>query len=326
VRDLGVEGVAGAQGEGRAQPLFNAARDEVNRVASNSERSFATVRYIHHLPAGELGGRCSGLAYREAGAGPPILLVHDLGVDSRVWSEQVKELAARHRIVAIDQRGAGKSPRPVQPFDPAEDLQCAATRLGLERPVLIGVGAGGEHALRVAAVGRVTLRGLVLVAPTLSWALRRMAPQDWLQDADVALDSILSYINSSDIGTAIEERDLATLAQLTADGSGALTAGHPSRDLLYDMALSNMENLLDCSAFELPGQPYEISQLERMVTPTLVIANTDPRAERWLTLLAAYLPNCTVRSAMNAASLVNLEAPRLFSEMLMPFMEEVAGC
>lgn len=306
-------------------PLSATAGDNLKPTASHSERSFAMVRYMEQLPDGEPGAGCNGLAYREAGAGSAVLLVHDLGVDSRVWTEQVGELATRHRLVAIDQRGEGKSPRPVGPFDPAEDLECAVMRLGLERPVLIGVGDGGEHAMRVAVLGRVPVRGLVLVAPTLSSALQRIAPQDWAQDADVALEWILKKQESSGISAAIERRDFMTLARLNADQSGALTAGHRSRDLLYDMVLSNMEYVLDDSECELPGQPHEISQLQQMVTPTLIIANTNPRAERWVALLAAHLPNCTVRSAMTTASLVNLEVPYLFNRLVMSFLEEVDG-
>jgi pimeloyl-ACP methyl ester carboxylesterase len=238
-----------------------------------------------------------------------------------VWGEQVSEFAAGHRVVAVDLRGQGQSPPPVGEFNPVADLECVATRLGLAHPVVMGVGDGAKYALQLAAAARITVAGLVLAAPEISWALERVAPDVWPDDAAEVLEPILSEMDSSGVSAALERRDFTELARFNADEGGGLTPGHPSRELLYDMALTNMGYLFDHSTLAALGEQYDADALQRLLTPTLVITNTRPRMARWGRLLARYLPNCTVRSMPTTAALVNLEAPRCFSEIVMPFLD-----
>ncbi|MER5308716.1 alpha/beta hydrolase [Streptomyces sp. NPDC002773] len=54
------------------------------------------------------------LAYRVRGSeeAPPVVLVHGRGENSTTWSRVAKELAADHRVYAVDLRGHGLSDRP----------------------------------------------------------------------------------------------------------------------------------------------------------------------------------------------------------------------
>ncbi len=52
------------------------------------------------------------LWYDETGAGPPVVLLHEGVVDSRIWEPVVPLLAERHRVIRYDQRGFGRSPMP----------------------------------------------------------------------------------------------------------------------------------------------------------------------------------------------------------------------
>src|SRR6476620_4450626 len=58
------------------------------------------------------------LAYEVAGAGPPIVLLHGLTVDMRMWDDQFAPFAAQHRVVRYDLRGFGQSdpPREGEPY------------------------------------------------------------------------------------------------------------------------------------------------------------------------------------------------------------------
>jgi pimeloyl-ACP methyl ester carboxylesterase len=55
--------------------------------------------------------RASGLeiAYRRAGTGPPLVLVHGAAEDSRIWRAQLTGLADELTVIAWDQPGAGAS-------------------------------------------------------------------------------------------------------------------------------------------------------------------------------------------------------------------------
>ena len=51
------------------------------------------------------------IAYRDAGAGPAIVMLHNGGTSSSIWRHQVDALADRHRVVAVDLPGFGASSR-----------------------------------------------------------------------------------------------------------------------------------------------------------------------------------------------------------------------
>jgi pimeloyl-ACP methyl ester carboxylesterase len=89
------------------------------------------------------------------GAGPPFLLVHGLASNARTWDGVAGRLAAAgHRVVAVDQRGHGRSHKPAGGYDfatVAGDLAELIAALGLARPVVAGQSWGGNVVLELAA-------------------------------------------------------------------------------------------------------------------------------------------------------------------------------
>ena len=65
-----------------------------------------------------------GIAYDDTGNGaPPMLLVHGWGANRTHFAPQVGHLARAHRVVAVDLRGHGRSPRgPYSPDAWADDV------------------------------------------------------------------------------------------------------------------------------------------------------------------------------------------------------------
>ena len=104
------------------------------------------------------------LFYRSAGAGPPLLLVHGVGPDSRAWSPTFEQLANRHRVVAYDRRGYGRSSPPTGTGwrSHGEDAAAVIAELGLSQPTVVGWSAGGYVALHLAAEKPDLVRNLVL--------------------------------------------------------------------------------------------------------------------------------------------------------------------
>jgi pimeloyl-ACP methyl ester carboxylesterase len=51
----------------------------------------------------------SRIHYDDVGRGDVVLLLHGLGLDLRMWDEQVPALAERYRVVRIDLHGFGRS-------------------------------------------------------------------------------------------------------------------------------------------------------------------------------------------------------------------------
>jgi pimeloyl-ACP methyl ester carboxylesterase len=94
------------------------------------------------------------LYVEEAGAGPPLVLVHGSWTDSRGWANVVPTLAERFRVVCYDRRGHGRSPSPPGQGSILEDVtDCAALieRLDLAPAAVAASSWGGLVALRLAA-------------------------------------------------------------------------------------------------------------------------------------------------------------------------------
>lgn len=49
----------------------------------------------------------------ERGTGPPVLLIHGFGASCFTWRFLIDELARTHRVIAIDLKGFGDSPKPL---------------------------------------------------------------------------------------------------------------------------------------------------------------------------------------------------------------------
>lgn len=52
-----------------------------------------------------------GVAFREAGVGEPLLLIHGVGMRLEAWEPQMEALSATHRVIALDMPGHGGSER-----------------------------------------------------------------------------------------------------------------------------------------------------------------------------------------------------------------------
>jgi pimeloyl-ACP methyl ester carboxylesterase len=95
------------------------------------------------------------IGYTERGAGsPPLVFVHGWCCDRSHFAPQMEYFAKRHRCVALDQRGFGKSDKPLQDYTIegfADDLAASCRALGLVAPVLVGHSLGGAVVLATAA-------------------------------------------------------------------------------------------------------------------------------------------------------------------------------
>lgn len=101
--------------------------------------------------------------------GPPVVLVHALGVDHRMWEPVAGRLAATRRVYAYDVRGHGGAAAAAPAAlmtDYGADLIGVLDALGLARAHLGGLSLGGSIAqvAAVAAPGRVA--SLTLMAST----------------------------------------------------------------------------------------------------------------------------------------------------------------
>lgn len=93
------------------------------------------------------------LYYEEAGDKEPLILLHGNGEDGSYFKHQVDYFSKDYRVIAIDTRGHGKSPRGEKPFTIgqfAEDLNGFMEEQGIKKAHLLGFSDGGNIALAFA--------------------------------------------------------------------------------------------------------------------------------------------------------------------------------
>lgn len=89
----------------------------------------------------------------EWGSGPLLLLIMGLGASLETWVAQREAFGAHHRVIAFDNRGAGRSGCPPPPWtvpDMAADAIGVLDAVGVARAHVVGVSLGGMIAQEMA--------------------------------------------------------------------------------------------------------------------------------------------------------------------------------
>lgn len=97
----------------------------------------------------------------------PVVLIHALGLDHKMWSETASVLAQNHRVIAYDVRAHGASRHAPAPFDMqrlSEDLVELLNALGLRRAHVVGLSMGGVIAQTLATRHPERVESLTLIA------------------------------------------------------------------------------------------------------------------------------------------------------------------
>jgi pimeloyl-ACP methyl ester carboxylesterase len=123
------------------------------------------------------------IAYREAGAGEALLLIHGMAGSSATWRAVIPELAKRYRVVAPDLLGHGESAKPRGDYSLgafAAWLRDLLDELGIRQATVIGQSLGGGVAMQFTYQHRDYCQRLVLISsgglgPDLNWILRLLS-------------------------------------------------------------------------------------------------------------------------------------------------------
>lgn len=112
------------------------------------------------------------LAFTRAGSGPPLVLLHGIGLSRRAWDPVVPALVEHFDVLALDLPGFGESeplPPQVEPTPAALAASVAdlLDNLGISTPHLVGNSLGGWVALEFAHIRPAA--SLTLLSPAGLW-------------------------------------------------------------------------------------------------------------------------------------------------------------
>ena len=165
------------------------------------------------------------LATWEYGSGDPFLLVHGYTGSSLDWSDVVENLATKHRVITVDQRGHGRSTKTSDEGSYSlarlvSDLTQLVDKLGLSSFHLLGHSMGGMVAMRYALEAPQRLRSLILM-DTAAEPLRG-APQMMrlgielakTQGLDAVYDAVSPFLGNTPRAEQIRQRMRTKFGQM----------------------------------------------------------------------------------------------------------------
>lgn len=219
---------------------------------------------MSHSLRSDSPGVCEGLAYNVIGDGPPLLFLHGLSYDHRIWTPFIQILARDYRCIAVDLPGHGDSPASFvldayHPNEIAGRLRIVVEHLGIERPLIIGHSLGGALATFYAAASDV--RGVINIDQTLQ-----------LGQVAASLQQIRNHLagpNFEDVWAQIRSSFGLTVLPASARELEQRLS-HPRRNIV----LGYWDILLNREAADV--QALADNALRRIRAPYLAYHGTDP--------------------------------------------------
>jgi pimeloyl-ACP methyl ester carboxylesterase len=256
------------------------------------------------------------LVYEDRGgaspAGSAVVFLHGLGGSAYSWWGQLAACGERgHRVVAYDQRGAGRSSRPPGPYSIelwARDLEAMLDALEIERATLVGHSVGCMIAEQAAVRLGERVRGLALIGGALRW--RPEAGPVFEERVRLAragrMDEIARAVAETGLSEACRRRDPAL------------------HGLFCELIASNdPQAYAEWSASTAVG---EMAEPERVTCPTLALCGElDPvTPPAFSEAIAAAIPRARTALVTDAAHWCHVEAAGPVSALLLEFLDEIA--
>jgi pimeloyl-ACP methyl ester carboxylesterase len=107
--------------------------------------------------------------YEVHGRGEPLLLIMGLGANTTGWFAQVPGFSREYQVIAFDNRGAGRSDKPDEPYtlaQMADDAVGLLDHLGIGSAHVFGMSLGGMIAQQVVLKNPERVRALMLGGTT----------------------------------------------------------------------------------------------------------------------------------------------------------------
>jgi len=252
------------------------------------------------------------LAYETAGQGAPILFIHSVIADSRMWGRESTLYSAEHQTVRYDLRGFGGSSPATAAFSNVEDIVSLLVRLRVQRPFVVGSSMGGAIAIDLALEHPEMVRGLFLVAPGLSGGFE--PPFDAEEEAAFAYDDEKSQEIARTWSRGKRSAAFDLLRRLWCSALDG-----PSLELFRRMVVENAAEVFDNRSMQHAAQvPSAAGRLATIKIPTTVLVGDrdNPSSICFAKRIASSVPGARLITVPGADHLVNLSCPEAFDAAL----------
>lgn len=246
----------------------------------------------------------------DAGGGVPLLFVHGFPLTHQIWAPQLQALAIKHRMIAPDLRGHGKTAAPPGPYtmeQMADDLKALIDTRRCGPVMMIGHSMGGYIALAFVRRYPKLVAGLGLICTRAGADTpegktnRENLAQRVEKDGSVAVADAMfpkmlapsTYATQPELSDSIRRMMLATPVSGLAGAVRGMAARADSTDLLPSIKV-----------------------------PTLIITGADDQLipPKESENMAKQIPDATLHIIPGAGHLPSVEKPAQFNQSLSAFL------
>ena len=241
----------------------------------------------------------------------PVLMIQGLGASKNAWNLQRIAMATRFRIISFDNRGAGRSDKPTEPFtleQMADDAIAVLDAAGIETAHVVGASMGGVISQIVAVKHPQRVRSLTLVCTACrNHPWRQELLQSWAKTAE---EKGMIEVGKEAAQWVMSPRSFRRLVPAFT-WMGPLAALRPRHSFVSQIhaILDTREDLVD--------------QLSTITAPTMVIVgNQDiltPRGDS--EEIAERIPNAELVVISGAAHGLMMEHSSTFNKILIEFLQ-----
>ena len=246
------------------------------------------------------------------GEASPLVLVHGIGADGRMFDPVVERLADAAHIVVWNLPGYGGKPLdgPLDFPGLAAALAADLDALGIERAVLLGHSIGGMVVQELAATSPERVRALILSATTAVFGSR---------DGSFQREFVQARLGPLDAGQSMAQMAAEVSPRLL--GSAAAPEAAPSLvKLMSEVPEATFRAAVHCLVTF-----NRRAELERIAAPTLMIAGEeDTNAPlKTMTRMAETIPGARLEVLSRTGHMAPLECPDRYAGVVRRFLAEL---
>lgn len=250
----------------------------------------------------------------------PLLLIMGFTMNAAAWAPQIPALAERYRVIAFDNRGAGRTAQPDGAYtipQMAGDAAALLDHLGIASAHIIGASMGGMIAQEFAIRHPRRVRSLVL-ACTTPGGPHSAGYDEMIRTSDDAMkaENLAALLTPERLKEGMEQ--LFTPAFIAHPGPGLMQMG--SAAMLYPQTLAGMKGQL---AAIRAHDTYD--RLTTISAPTLVIAGDGDTLvdAKNSPLLASRIPHAELRLLPDQRHGFTAEKPEETNRAILDFLAQV---
>ncbi|HLP54087.1 MAG TPA: alpha/beta hydrolase [Fluviicola sp.] len=250
------------------------------------------------------------LAYDDFGEGEVIIFLHGFPFCKAMWKDQLDFFKSRHRVIALDIRGFGRSKDEESTLSIdlfGDDLIAFMDKLSIQKAIICGLSMGGYIALNVLKKFPHRFEALVLCDTQCN-----ADPQDVKEKRYRAIEDINANgsreFNEEFVTSVFHENTLRTNPELV--------------ETLRNWVFSNTDQIITMGLTALAGRMDTCSALNGITIPTLIICGLEDKVTPLAQseIMHAAVKGSVLKVIDGAGHVSNLEQPEAFNKILADFI------